>query len=185
MNDAVVALAVLATVAPARSVAAAPDVGVARVAAAHVVAAIALVALAAAGSGVLDALDVSDPNAAIAAGLVVALTAVLDLVRRDPVPVVVPDGPVGVLVPLAWPLALRPAGAVLALAAGAAGAGVGVVVGAALAVGLAAAVAAGRAAGRGERGPEGGPVPRGVGALVAVVGASAAVDLLVDGVLAV
>jgi small neutral amino acid transporter SnatA (MarC family) len=176
VNTGIVVLALLGALAPARIPAAAPDARPGTVAIGQALVAVVLVALAAAGGAILDALDVSDPNAAIAAGLVVVLTAVLDLVRRIPVPVELPAGPVAALVPLAWPLGLRPAAAVLAVAAGADGVTVGVVVGALLAAVLAVAMVVRR---------PGEPVRGGVQALLGVLGAAAGIDLLVDGVLAV
>ncbi len=176
MNTGIVVLALLGALAPARIPAAAPDARSGTVAIGQTLVVVVLVVLAAAGGAILDALDVSDPNAAIAAGLVVVLTTVLDLVRRTPVPVELPAGPVAALVPVAWPLGLRPAAAVLAVAAGAddvtAGAAVGAVVAAVLAVAMTV-----------RRPAE--PVRSGVQALLAVLGAAAGIDLLVDGVLAV
>jgi small neutral amino acid transporter SnatA (MarC family) len=176
VNTGIVVVAMVGAMGPARLPALVPEVRVERAAIGQALVVVALVALAAAGGAVLDALDVSDPNAAIAAGLVVVLTTVLDLVRRTPVPVELPDGPVAALVPLAWPLGLRPGAAVLAVAAGSdevtAGVAVGVVVAAVLAVAMVA-----------RRPSE--PVRGGVQALGAVLGVAAGIDLLVDGVLAV
>ena len=176
MNTGIVVLALLGALAPARIPAAAPDARLGAVAIGQGLVAVVLVVLAAVGGAVLDGLDVSDPNAAIAAGLVVVLTTVLDLVRRSPVPVELPVGPVAALVPLAWPLGLRPAAAVLAVAAGADGVTVGVAVGAVLAAVVAVAMVARRS---------GEPIRSGVHALLAVLGVAAGIDLLVDGVLAV
>jgi small neutral amino acid transporter SnatA (MarC family) len=176
VNAGIVVLAVLGALGPARIPAAAPEAPPGRVAAAQAAVVVVLIVLAASGGAILDALDVSDPNAAIAAGLVVVLTAVLDLVRRNPVPVELPAGQVAALVPLAWPLGLRPAAAVLAIAAGAADVTSGVVVGAVVAAALAVALVVRRSAES---------VRSGAQALCAVLGTGAGIDLLVDGVLAV
>jgi small neutral amino acid transporter SnatA (MarC family) len=92
----------------------------------------------------LTALDSSAPTARIAAGLVLLVTAGVDLVRRLPTPEVGYPGWRAGLVPVAAPLLLRPAAAVLALSAGA-DRGVGLVVlgslvAAALVVGIVALV---------------------------------------------
>lgn len=176
MNTGIVVLALVGALGPARIPALAPEARTDLAAMGQALVAVVLVVLAAAGGAILDALDVSDPNAAIAAGLVVVLTAVLDLVRRIPVPVELPAGPVAALVPLAWPLGLRPAAAVLAVAAGADDVTAGVAAGAVVAVVLAVTMVARRPSE---------PVRGGVQALLAVLGAAAGIDLLVDGVLAV
>ncbi|MFN3215401.1 MAG: hypothetical protein ACE367_02780 [Acidimicrobiales bacterium] len=88
----------------------------------------------------LSALDVSDPNWRIAAGLVLAARGLVDLVLA---PKPFPEGWSGrgeALIPVAFPVLLRPEVAAIGLAAGT-DQGV-VVAGAAAAVALAAAVAA-------------------------------------------
>jgi small neutral amino acid transporter SnatA (MarC family) len=176
VNEWIVVLAVIGALGPARIAAAAPDERPGRLPAALAIVAVVAVALAAAGRSVLDALDVSEPNAAIAAGLVLAVTGLVDLVRPRTDPVVVADGPVAALVPLAWPVAFRPALFLLALAAGPVVGVVPVLAGVVLAAGLATVLAALRPA------P---PVPTGAHVLVGAVAIATALDLLIDGVLAV
>ena len=93
--------------------------------------ALAVVAAAALGAFLLDALDVSDPSFAIAAGLVAVVTGAADLVRRPPQPEPALPGERAALVPVAFPMVARPALLVIALgadvlvAAGAMAVGVG------------------------------------------------------------
>ena len=90
----------------------------------------------------LDGLDVSAPNARIAAGFVVVVGAIVDLARRPD-----PDGPAlagrgAAVVPVAFPLLLRPDLGALAISGGAdPGVGWAVLV---LAVAMAVVVAAHR-----------------------------------------
>lgn len=136
-------------------------------------------ALAAAAAGpLLERLDVSAPTLRIGAGLVLLVTALVDLAR----PRAGADAPdaaawAGGVVPVGLPTMLRPAAVVVA---GSAGTGLGVlpVAGAALAAGLVAALV-GPLAAR----PEGrAGVERWVLGLVAAVLAVLAVALAVDGV---
>ena len=98
--------------------------------------------LALAADPLLDELDVSAPNARIAAGFVVAVGAIVDLARRPD-----PDGPAltgraAAVVPVAFPLLLRPDLGALAVSGGA-DPGVGWTV-LALALAMASVVAAHR-----------------------------------------
>jgi small neutral amino acid transporter SnatA (MarC family) len=74
---------------------------------------------AAAGEPLLDGLDVSEPSFRLAAGVVAAVVAVLDLFRRPPSPVPALAGWRAALIPVAIPLVARPALLVMALGAGA------------------------------------------------------------------
>ncbi len=79
--------------------------------------ALAVVAAAALGTLVLDALDVSGPSFALAAGLVALVTGAADLIRRPPGPEPALPGERAALVPVAFPLVARPALLVIALGA--------------------------------------------------------------------
>jgi small neutral amino acid transporter SnatA (MarC family) len=99
-----------------------------------------------------DAIDVSDPSFRVAAGIVAGIAGIADLFRRPPPPEPSLPGWRAALVPVAVPVAARPALVVLALGAGA---DQGVLVsaaaiafGVALLVGLVARVPTGGAAGR-------------------------------------
>lgn len=83
------------------------------------IAAAGYIVLALVGEPLLDGLDISAPNARIAAGFVVVVAAIVDLVRRPD-----PDGPSlggrgAALVPVAFPILLRPDLGALALSGGA------------------------------------------------------------------
>jgi hypothetical protein len=78
-------------------------------------AAAAIIVLAAVADPLLDALHVSPPTVRIAVALVVAVTAVLDLVGRVPEPEPGLGGLGASLVPVLIPLVLRPAEALLAI----------------------------------------------------------------------
>jgi hypothetical protein len=98
--------------------------------------ALAVGAVAVIAGPLLRAADVSPSTALVAAGLVVALAAVVDAVARRPAPLARwgPGG--GALVPLAVPALVRPAVTVLAVAVAADG---GLVAGIAVAIAVAAA----------------------------------------------
>src|SRR5690606_3288484 len=135
------------------------------------------VVLAAAVSGpLLGALSVSAPNIQIAAGLVLLVRATVDAATppgHEPARL---DGRWNALVPVAFPLLIRPEVALLALAAGAQ---LGVARAAAIAAPAYLAAAVALAVWRGAR------TARTVGVVLSVVGVAAAVDLVIDGVLAV
>ncbi len=78
-------------------------------------AAVAIVVLAAVADPLLDALHVSAPTVRIAVALVVAVTAVIDLVGRVPAPEPGFGGLAASVVPVLVPLVLRPAVALLAI----------------------------------------------------------------------
>ena len=131
----------------------------------------------------LDALDVSPATALVAAGLMVAATALVDALHRPyPLGIAGPGG--GAVVPVSLPALLRPAVALLVLAVAADG-GVPVGIGAALGAALAAVVAATggwRWGARGRQLPHVVDWARWAFAAVAVAGG---VDLVVHGVLSV
>jgi small neutral amino acid transporter SnatA (MarC family) len=79
--------------------------------------AFAVVVAAAFGAALLDALDVSDPSFALAAGLVALVTGAADLIRRPPRPEPALPGERAALAPVAFPLVARPALLVIALGA--------------------------------------------------------------------
>ena len=79
--------------------------------------ALAVVVAAAVGAALLDALDVSDPSFALAAGLVALVTGAADLIRRPPRPEPALPGERAALEPVAFPLVARPALLVIALGA--------------------------------------------------------------------
>jgi len=101
-----------------------------------------LVGVAAAASPLLEAADVSDSTMRVAAGLVLAATGLVDLwgpfPRSEPA---LPGWQAG-LVPLAFPLLLRPAVVLFGLAAGADAGVARAAIGAALALGVVLASAA-------------------------------------------
>jgi small neutral amino acid transporter SnatA (MarC family) len=141
--------------------------------------ALAVCAAALVGSPLLDVLDVSDSSFRIAAGVVAALTGVIDLFRRPPQPEPALPGRRAALVPVAIPLVARPALLVLALGAGA-DSGVLVALGAmALGVALLSAAAAWPI-----DGPRG-RVLRWASRLLALGLVALGVVLAIDGILAV
>ncbi len=152
------------------------------VAVGSVVAAAAVGLAAVIGSALLRAADVSASTALVAAGLVVALAAVIDAVRRPTgLP---PGGPgEGALVPLAVPALVRPSVVLLAAATAAAGGlAAGLVVAAAVAVaGASTRLHAPRGTGGG-RGSGFAEVARWSFVVLAVLGG---VDLVAHGVLSV
>jgi small neutral amino acid transporter SnatA (MarC family) len=110
---------------PARAAVAIPRAGRSRrtvvgvAAVGGVIGGLAVCAAAAAGTPLLDALDVSDPSFRIAAGIVAALAGAADLFRRPPPPEPALAGWGAALIPVAIPVVARPALLVLALGAGA------------------------------------------------------------------
>ena len=136
------------------------------------------VVLAALGTTVRDALDVSAPNARLAAGLVLLAVGLHSTVAA--LPAFAPaDAPRAWLVPVCFPVLLRPDLALVAFAADGAPA-IGVVAVAA-AVGLGATVAWWQTHGR----PVGPRVERGLAHVLGVVLVVAAVRLVLDGLFAV
>ena len=177
MNVWIAALAVMAAVNPPRRRVAlleptAPAIAVTGAA----VAWLAIVFAAAVSGALLDALSVSAPNIQIAAGLVLLVRAMVDVALPPGHETARLDGRWQWLVPVAFPLLIRPEVALLALTAGAE---LGVARAAAIAVPAYLAAAAALAAWRGARSA------RTVGVVLSVVGVAAAVDLVIDGVLAV
>jgi len=85
------------------------------------VTALALVVFGAIATPLLDAMDVSRPNFRIGLGLVLAVVAVHDLVRRPPAAGAALPGRRAAIVPVFFPVLLRPEVAMVALAIGAAG----------------------------------------------------------------
>src|SRR5690606_17241837 len=78
-----------------------------------------VVALAAVAKPLLDALDVSAPNLRIGTGLVLAVVAAHDVVRRPPPSGAALPGIGAAMVPVLFPVLLRPEVALLAIAIGA------------------------------------------------------------------
>jgi small neutral amino acid transporter SnatA (MarC family) len=134
--------------------------------------------VAAVGGQLLDLLDVSDPSFRISAGLVAALAGISDLFRGPPGQDPALPGRRAALVPVAFPLVVRPAVVVVALGAGAEQgvlpAALAMVVGAGLLGWLAASVPAEGTAGR---------AVRWAARLLAAGLVAGGVLLLVDGVL--
>jgi small neutral amino acid transporter SnatA (MarC family) len=83
------------------------------------IAGLAVCAAAAVGDPLLEALDVSEPSFRVAAGIVAGLAGISDLFRRPPPPEPALAGWRAALVPVAIPVAARPALLVVALGAGA------------------------------------------------------------------
>jgi small neutral amino acid transporter SnatA (MarC family) len=143
-----------------------------------IIAGLAVCAAAATGDPLLEALDVSEPSFRVAAGIVAGLAGAADLFRRPPPPEPALAGWRAALIPVAIPVAARPALLVLALSAGAER---GVLVSAgAMAVGI--ALLTGLTAGWPTEGP-GGRVLRWAGRLLAAALIACGVILAVDGVL--
>lgn len=138
----------------------------------------AYVAVAVVAAGGREALDVSAPNARLAAALVLLAVGLHAIVT--PLPTLPPDpAPRAWLAPVCFPVLLRPDLALVALAAdGAAGVGV---VAAAAAAGLLATVAWWATGGRAVA-PR---VERGLGAVAGALLVLAAVRLLLDGLFAI
>ena len=111
-----VLLAALAAGNPPRRAASVPGTPPGRMTAAAAVAAVPLLILALGAGAVLDALAVSRPTVRVAAGLVLMAVGLFDVVRTlRPLP----GAELGVVVPLGFPLLLRPEVALVALVAGA------------------------------------------------------------------
>jgi len=142
-----------------------------------------VVVIAAVASPLLDALDVSAPNLRIGAGLVLAVVSAHDVVRRPPPAGAALAGTGAALVPVLFPVLLRPEVALLALAIGA---DHGVAFSALSGVVAMAAVVAWHAFAtpRAERAPVA-RVERGLGVLDAGLAAAAAVAIIADGVFAI
>jgi small neutral amino acid transporter SnatA (MarC family) len=139
------------------------------------------VLLAVLGTTLRDTLDVSAPNARIAAGLVLIVTGLHAAVTAVPAPMPIEYGPRAWLSPAWFPVLLRPDLALVALAADNAGSVVAVVVGATLA--LAKTAAWWRHRGGSSAAPT--RVERALSAFVGVALVVAAVRLLLDGVLGI
>jgi small neutral amino acid transporter SnatA (MarC family) len=143
-----------------------------------VIGGLAVCAAAAAGTPLLDALDVSDPSFRIAAGIVAAVAGAVDLFRRPPTAEPALPGWGAALIPVAIPVVARPALLVLALGAGA---DRGVLVSAgAMAIGI--ALLTGLVVACPTEGPEG-RVLRWAGRLLAAALVASGILLAVDGVL--
>ena len=119
------ALALVLGLNPARAAFGVPRAGRSRrtvaglAAAGGAIAGLAVCAAAALGDPLLEALDVSEPSFRIAAGTVAGLAGAADMFRRPPAPDPALPGWRAALIPVAVPLAARPAMLVLALGAGA------------------------------------------------------------------
>ncbi len=99
-----------------------------------------LVILGGAGDSILDALDISAPTLRVAVGLVLAARGLLDLARRLPVPGDGLDGMKGAIVPVFFPVLLRPELALAAVSVAVDGGLGAMTFGAAVALGLVPAV---------------------------------------------
>jgi len=153
---------------------------VAIAAAGGVIGGLAVCVAAAVGGSLLDALDVSEPSFRTAAGIVAVLAGAVDVFRRPPRPEPALEGSLAALIPVAFPIVIRPAVLVLALGAGA-DLGVPVTAGA-MALGIALLI------GLVARWPTDGPKGRALrwaGRLLAVALVAGGVVLILDGVLAV
>jgi small neutral amino acid transporter SnatA (MarC family) len=144
---------------------------------------IALVVFGTVATPLIDALDVSAPNLRIGTALVLAAVSVHDLVWRPPSTGAALPGPQAAIVPVFFPVLLRPEVALVALAVGA-DHGVAVTAAAAL---LAMVVVTGwhaLATPRARSGPFR-RIERGLGVLDAGFGAAIAMALAADGVFAI
>jgi hypothetical protein len=161
------------------------------------VVAVPLAVLVLAADPIRDALQVSAPTLRIAAGLVLVVASLLQLLRPRPAPIDDLDRRGAALVPLAFPHLLRPELALVALAAGVDHGAVGLLAVLAavgpLVPALRSASGYGRGVGRrvARRGRDGrrrGPLPAsvlaGAGLVTAAAGVLAGVDLVVRGVFA-
>jgi small neutral amino acid transporter SnatA (MarC family) len=179
-----VAAVVVALLSPPRRAAEMPASGRTRrdrlraAAAGSVLAAIAYLALAFLASPVLDGLDVSEPNARIAAGLVAVLVGALTLFTSEPDELSGGNGFAVIVVPILFPMLVRAEVAVVVLSASA-DHGVGPTM-VAIAAGLGAFVAWLSASHRIAR-----SVATGVSRVAALIAVAGGVDLLIDGVLAI
>jgi small neutral amino acid transporter SnatA (MarC family) len=186
VNDALLVVAFVVAVNPARLHSALPhaDSRTARLAATALGAAVTLVVyvlLAAAAGPMLDALDIDDASARIAAGLVLLVAGLRDLVGRPPTADPALPGWRAALVPVTVPLLLRPEVAMLTIIAGA-DEGIAATVIAAV-VALALVVVSSWAPG--DATPFGPQVRTWLARVTAVALVVIAVDLAVDGILAV
>jgi small neutral amino acid transporter SnatA (MarC family) len=131
----------------------------------------------------LDAMDVSAPNLRIGLGLVLAVVSVHDLVRRPPARGAALAGRRAAIVPVAFPVLLRPEVALVALALGADHGVAVTVLGAVLAMGSVTgwhALATPRTAQ-----PVFRRVERGLGLVASAVAAVLALAIAADGVFAI
>lgn len=124
----------------------------------------------------LDAIDVSASTAQMGAGLVVVVTALLDLVRRLPEEIDGPAGPAAGVVPAGFPTLVRPE-VMLTIAVVAASAGAWMAI-----VGLIAGAVAVVAWTLLARGALRGTAARAFGAFVSALAVAIGVELIVDGV---
>jgi small neutral amino acid transporter SnatA (MarC family) len=182
----VLLVAFVSCVNPARVHCALPAPGTrgARVAVTAVGAAVTLVVVAAVAGlahALLDALDIDEASARIAAGLVLLIAGGRDLLTGPPAAEPALPGWRAALVPVAVPLLLTPELVVLAVAAGA-DRGVAVTVGAAL---LAVGAVVGAALAPRDLSPAAARVRDVTARLTAVVLVVVAVDLTIDGILSV
>ncbi|HEX7097507.1 MAG TPA: hypothetical protein VF183_16605, partial [Acidimicrobiales bacterium] len=143
----------------------------------------ALVVLAAVATPLLDALDVSAPNLRIGAGLVLAVVAAHDVVWRPPESGAALAGLRAGIVPVLFPVLLRPEVALLAIAIGADHGVAFTLLSGALAMAVVVAWHA-VATPRADR-PVLRRVERGLGVLDAGVTAALAVAIVADGVFAI
>ena len=177
MNVWVAALAVMAAVNPPRRRAALPEPTAPAIAVTGAaVAWLAMVVAAAVSGPLLDAFSVSPPNIQIAAGLVLLVRAMVDVALPPGRESARLTGRWQAVVPVAFPLLIRPEVALLALSAGAE---MGVTRTAAFAVPAYLAAAVVLAFWRGDR------TARAVGVVLSITGVAVAIDLVIDGVLAV
>jgi small neutral amino acid transporter SnatA (MarC family) len=145
--------------------------------------AVTLVVFGAFATPLLGAMDVSAPNLRIGLGLVLAVVSVHDMVRRPPAAGATLEGWAAALVPVWFPVLLRPEVAMVALALGA-DHGIGVTAGAAL---LAMAIVVAWHAVATPRGDGAAffRVERGLGFVDSAVAAALALALAADGVFAI
>ncbi len=176
MNTAVAIIAMAAALNPARRVRELSNVeGPGPLMLGGLIALAGYLAVAAVAPSLLDGLDISDPNAQIAAAFVVGIRALIEIFSQ-PKPEPLPRNPtLCVLWPVTFPALLRPELTVLALAVGSA-LGVGPVVIGAL-IGLCAPVALH------QRLPE--RTARWLSAITIVIAITMVIDLLVDGILSI
>ena len=141
---------------------------------------VAYTVIAVVGVAARDALDVSAPNARVAAGLVLLTVGLHAVVAPLPAPQPTITTPTRWLVPVLFPVFLRPDLALVALAADRASDVASVVLAAVLGVGLVVWLWV-----RGGSSRRGGTFERAVGAVLGAVTVLTAVRLLLDGVFAI
>jgi small neutral amino acid transporter SnatA (MarC family) len=176
---ATVATLILACNAPRRRVALSVDDS-RIVAIGAVLTGMALVVIGAIATPVLDALDVSAPNTRIAAGVLIAVVSLHDVVRRPPPRGAALTGLRAAIVPVFFPVLFRPEVALVALVIGADHGVAATVVGATLAMGVVVGwhvVAAAR-----REHPVFLRVERGIGIVDAALAAALGIALTADGV---